>query len=108
MYRKTYVVRSVRMIVDTTEEGGRRILADVLCEEMTSTWMLVHEICKVVDEPSDSDERTALRLLLERFPRDHRKVAVIRWPVKVILRRTELLELHGELTLPNLIVRESL
>ena len=64
MYRKTYVVRSVRMIVDTTEECSRSVLADVLGEEMTATRVFFEERRNIVDETGDNDEGTLDALLL--------------------------------------------
>ena len=63
MYRKTYVVRSVRMIVDTTEEGGRRILADVLHDQVATARVVVNQSRHIVNEASDDDQRPLQRLL---------------------------------------------
>ena len=52
------------MIVDTTEECSRSVLADVLGEEMTATRVLFEERGNVVDETGDNDEGTLDALLL--------------------------------------------
>ena len=58
------VVSSVRVIVDTTEECSRSVLADVLGEEMTATRVFFEERGNVVDETGDNDEGTLDALLL--------------------------------------------
>ena len=58
------VVSSVGVIVDTTEECSRSVLADVLGEEMTATRVLFEERGNIVDETGDNDERTLDALLL--------------------------------------------
>ena len=55
----------VGVIVDTTEERGRSVLADVLDDEMTSAGVLVNEGRDVVDETADEDERAGLGLFLD-------------------------------------------
>ena len=53
------------MVVNTTEERSRRIAADVLDEQVTSTWVLIEEVGDVVDETGDDDQRTLDRLFLD-------------------------------------------
>ena len=53
------------MVVNTTEERSRRIAADVLDEQVTSTWVLIEEVGDVVDEAGDDDQRTLDRLFLD-------------------------------------------
>ena len=60
-----YVVSSVRVVVDTTEERCGRILANHLGDEVTTTGMLVHERADVVNETGDNNQRALHRLLLD-------------------------------------------
>jgi hypothetical protein len=48
--QETYIVSSIRMVVYTTEESGRSILADELDEEMFTSGMFGEEVGYVVDE----------------------------------------------------------
>ena len=45
----------VRVIVDTTEERSRAILADHLRDEMAATGVLIDERGDIVDETSDNN-----------------------------------------------------
>lgn len=55
----------IRMIVDTAEESGRGVFADVLDEQMASAWVLVHESRHVVDESGYQDQGAFLGLFLD-------------------------------------------
>lgn len=61
----TDVVCSVRVVVYTAPEGGRRVLADVLRQEVPATRVVVEERAEIVDEAGDNDEGTLGRLLLD-------------------------------------------
>ena len=61
--RPTYVVSCVRVVIDTAEECRRRVLANVLGEQVTATRVLVHEVRDVVDEARNDDQRPLLGLL---------------------------------------------
>ena len=54
---------SVGVVVYTTEEGSGSVLANVLCEQMAATRMLVHEVGDIVDEASDDNQWPPLGLL---------------------------------------------
>lgn len=56
---------SVRVVVYTAEERGRRILADELDEEMATAGVFVDEIGDIVDESGDDDQRTLDSLVLD-------------------------------------------
>jgi len=71
------IVSSVRMIIDTTEESGCRILANVLDQEMTTSRMFVEEIRDIVDETGNNNKRSLLSLLLVAFPADDGKVVAV-------------------------------
>jgi len=64
------IVGSVRMVVDTAEEGCRRVLADHLDQEVGSSRVLVDERADVMNETGDEDEVAFLGLLLEALPAD--------------------------------------
>lgn len=53
------------MVVDTTEESCRRILANELDKKMRASRMFVNEIRHVMDEARNEDERALGRLLLD-------------------------------------------
>ena len=59
------VVRRVRVVVDTAEERGRRVLADERDDEVRAAGVLVDEGRDVVDEAGDEDERAGRGLLLD-------------------------------------------
>lgn len=63
--KTTYIVSSVRMVVDTTEESCRRILANEFDKKMRASRMFVNEIRHVMDEARNEDERALGRLLLD-------------------------------------------
>ena len=55
----------VGVVVYTTKERRRGILADHTGDVITAARMLVHERPDIVDEASDDDQRTLLSLLLD-------------------------------------------
>lgn len=55
----------VGVVVNAAEESSGRVLADVLGEQMATTWVLVEEGRDVMDEATDDDERASLSLLLD-------------------------------------------
>lgn len=61
----TYVVGSVRVIVYTAEERGRRVLTDVLDDQVATARVLVDKVRNVVDEASDDDEGPLAALFLD-------------------------------------------
>ena len=62
---RTYIVGSVRVVVDTAEERGCRVLANVLEEQMATTRVLVDKVRDIVNEASDDDERPLDALVLD-------------------------------------------
>ena len=65
MNQRTHIVRSVRMVIDTTEERGRRIFANHLDQEVRTARVLLDEIRHIMDESGDEDQRSLQRLLLD-------------------------------------------
>ena len=63
--RRTYVVRSVGMVVHAAEESSRSVLANILDDEVAATGVLIHEVGDVVDETGNEDEWPLRRLLLD-------------------------------------------
>ena len=55
----------IGVVVYTTEERRRSILADHAGDVITAAGMLVHERPDIVDEASNDDQRTLLSLLLD-------------------------------------------
>ena len=53
------------MVVNTAEERGCRILADILDNQVTATRVLVNKCGHVVDETTDDNQGTGGRLLLD-------------------------------------------
>ena len=53
------------MVINTTEECGRSVLADHLDEEMRTSRVLIDKVRHIVDKAGDEDERTLLGLLLD-------------------------------------------
>lgn len=62
---ETHVVRSVGVVVDTTKERSRPILANHLRNQVTATRMLIHERRDVVDEASNDDQGALHGLFLD-------------------------------------------
>ena len=53
------------MVINTSEEGSSRVLANVLAHEMTSTRMFILERGYIVNETSDENKRASLGLFLD-------------------------------------------
>lgn len=62
---RTYIVGSVGVVVDTAEERGCRVLANVLDQQMATTRVLVDKVRDIVNEASDDDERPLDTLVLD-------------------------------------------
>jgi hypothetical protein len=62
---RIYVVCSIAMIVDPTKERSRRVLPNILDQEMSSARMLVNEIGNVMNETRNKDKWALRRLLLD-------------------------------------------
>ena len=62
---ETYVMSSVRVFVDTTQESGGSVLADIRQKQATTSRMLAHERRQIVDKPSNENERASLGLFLD-------------------------------------------
>lgn len=61
-----------------------------------------------MDKPGDEDQWPILGLLLEALPADDGQVVRVRGPGELVGDLAGLLELHGELTFHNLVLREHL
>jgi len=68
------------MVINTTKERGRSVLADHLDEEMRTSRVLINKVRHVVDKAGDEDERTLLGLLL-----DYMGI----WSIKAGIRKKE-------------------
>lgn len=55
----------VRVIIYTSKERRRRILANVFLQEMSTTRMFVDEGANVVNEAGDENKSSCLRLVLD-------------------------------------------
>ena len=102
------------MIVNTSKECGRGILADELEEKVCTSRVLIDEALDIMDEAADQDQLTLLGLLLDyipsyqslppkfqnrpltALPRNNRQVIRIIRPCKLLLRRTESLKLYPQ------------
>jgi len=102
------VVSSVRVVVDTSEEGSRGVGSDSPLDQVSTTWVVLGERRAVVDESVDGHERSLFGLGLEVVPRDDREVVTRLGPVQLLALLLQLDELHGVLTLLDLVVGESL
>jgi len=102
------IVSSVRMVVNTTEEGSSGVLANHLDEQVWSTRVFLDEAGNVMNETRDEDEGASLGLFLERVPADDGEIVAVAGPYQSLLSFTKLLQLHGELTLPDFILGEDL
>jgi hypothetical protein len=107
-FHREQVMCGVRMVINTTEESGRSILADVLRQEMPATRVLLHKRTDVVNETGDQDQRALGSLLLEAFPRNDGKIVAVSGPSELILGGLKFLELHGQNTLLDFVIREDL
>lgn len=102
------VVGSVGVVVDTTKEGSGGISADRLLDEVSASWVVVDEAGAVVDETVDGNEGSLLGFGLEVLPRDDGKVVARLGPLDRTGLFLEHLELHGVLSLLDLVVGELL
>lgn len=107
-HHSKHVVSSVRVVIDTTKEGSGRIGTDSLLDQVCSSRVILGERRAVVNETVDSDERSFLGLGLEVFPRDDRELVARLGPLNVGALLLELQQLHGVLSLSDLVVGESL
>lgn len=101
-------MRRMAMIINTAKERRARVAPDELADKVLAARVLFEELGDVVDEARDEDERPVLRLLLEGLPSDDGEVVRGGWPLEVVLRAAEALELHGELTLADFVIGEDL
>ena len=62
---KTYVVSGIGVVINTTEESCRSILADHLRDQVATTRVLVHEVRNIVNETGNDNKRTLGGLLLD-------------------------------------------
>lgn len=69
-----HVVSSVRVVVDTAEEGSGGVGTDSTLDQVSSTWVILGERRAVVDETVDSDKRSLLGFSLEVIPGDNREL----------------------------------
>jgi hypothetical protein len=119
---------SVGMVINTTKERCRRVLPDHLDQKVWSTRMLFDKRAHVVDEAGNEDKRPLLGLLLDytrgsgkkrvcklgemfeltTFPADHGKIVAVARPVQRFLGLSQLLQLHGQLSLADFVVGEHL
>lgn len=59
---KAYIVRSVAVIIHSTEKGSGSIFANVLGQKVPASWMFIEEVGYVMDKTSDTDQGTRLGL----------------------------------------------
>jgi hypothetical protein len=50
------------VVIDTTKEGGRRILANILHKQMSSSRVFLNEVGDIMDKSSNDDQGTLKRL----------------------------------------------
>lgn len=60
---RTYVMRGIRVFVNSTEKSRGSIFPDLLCQQMTAARVLIEERTNVVNETRDDDKGAGLRLL---------------------------------------------
>ena len=65
LFDNTYIVCGIRVVINTTEERGRRVATDILDEKVTPTRVFVKEVGDVVNEASDDDKGTLGSLFLD-------------------------------------------
>ena len=95
-------------VIDTTEEGGGSVGTDGSLDQVGSSRVVFGERRAVVDESVDSNERSLLGLSLEVLPRDDRELVARLGPLDLLGLLLEGLQLHGVLSLLDLVVGESL
>lgn len=87
-------MRRVGMVVDAAKERRRCVFSNILSEQMSSTWMFVEEPRDIMDEATNEDKRSRLRLFLEGFPGDDGETVRILRPDEGVLLFSKALELH--------------
>lgn len=102
------VVGGVRMVINTSEECGGSVFANVLAQQMTTSRMFVHERRDIMNETGNEDERAGLGLFLEAIPGDDGKIVGGSGPLEVLSLSLDLLELHGNLALADFVIGECL
>lgn len=122
---ETYVVRSMAVIIETTEECRSGVLSYILLQEIGSTGMFVEEVADVMDIPSNADQRPRLCLTLvweancyeQRkrtdqsltvFPSDDWQIQLFRRPGECLLFLAKALELDSQLAFLYFVVRKRL
>jgi hypothetical protein len=124
-----YVMRGIRVFVNSTKESRRSIFPDLLCQQMTAARVLIEERTNIVNEARDDNKGAGLGLLqdcdepvslcqkgegckrskrLTALVRDHGEINVFLWPSQAILNPPKALELHRKLALRNFIIWEHL
>ena len=59
----TYIVSRVRVVVHSTKECSRSVLANVLREKRAASRVVIHKVTEVVNEASNNHKWAGLRLL---------------------------------------------
>jgi len=98
----------IRVIVDTTKEGGSGIGTNSSLDEVSSSGVFLSKGAAVMDEAVDDHQWSVLGLLLKVLPRHDREIIVRHGPLEVLGRLGNLLELHRVLALLDLVRRERL
>ena len=82
----------VGVVVDTSVEDSSCVLADTRSDESLSTWVILDEICDIVDDTSNGNECAAvLGLGLVSVPVDDRQLLESNTPVKSLSLLVKLL-----------------
>lgn len=66
---KAYIVRSIAVIIHSTEKGCGSISTNVLSQKVPAARMFIKEVGHIMDETSNADQRTRLSLRLVYAPR---------------------------------------
>ena len=72
----TYIVRSIAVIVNSTEKGSGGISANMLHQKMPASGMFIKEVGYIMNETSNANQRTRLGLRLVYTPRVSEKTRV--------------------------------
>jgi len=102
------IVGSIRVIVNSAKERSGSVGPDSSFDEVCSSRMVFGKGRAVVNESVDGNQRSFLCLGLEIVPANDGKLVARFGPPKFLALLMELLELHGVLTLSNLVVGELL
>lgn len=70
---KAYIVRSIAVVIHSTEEGSGSISTNVFGQKMPASWVFIKEVGHIVNETSDADQGTRLSLRLVYTPRVNNK-----------------------------------